>query len=274
MPRRFGRLADYQIFNPQSKPRMATAKTLPFNDEPPAAKSADEPRLIRPVKRLADEPVVATVNDIDIAFAELTWIAFKLDTTNKLLNTELDILRKKYQPHFQVDPKASAALGEPPPQTLSDRKAAIEAAVMAYAKDHKNELVTEKLKTKDFGVGTIAFKLNPESLMPFKPSAESEADIETDAPTEADPSDSELLDKALHALLDEYQLPQAIERALKKKAGETDRKLSDFLRCKWSWDASGIVKIFKDKLLGNDALEPLGIKVDRKEERIEIHLKP
>ena len=244
------------------------AKTLKLFEEPEedAPEKPAEPKLIRPVKRLADsEPTVAGENDILLAFSELAWIAFKEDTASKLQNVELDIIRKKYLRHFQVDSHATAAEGEAAPQTLAARRCELEAAVCAYAREHKAELITKDSKTKDFGVGTVAFKQNPESLMPLpadKPSA-----------GETTPSDADLLKLALDKLLDEYDLPKVIERALKKKAGETGRKLSDFLRFTWAWDARGIVTLIKDKLVTNAEIEPLGLKVDRTAERVEIKLK-
>lgn len=232
---------------------MATTFTEPEQESKPA-----EPKLIRPVKRLADQPVVATDNDVLIALAELSWLETKSTAVNKMLTAELDAVRKKYQRHHQVDSHATAAAGEAAPQTLDARRADLEASVCVYAKANKDSLVTEKLKTHDFGIGTVAFKLSPLSLMSLI------------AATSGNPKP---LDDALTRLLSEQEIPQAIERKLKTTPAGFPRPLSDFLRVSINWDTAAIVTLVKDDLVKSQALKPLGIKVERADERIEIRLK-
>ena len=240
---------------------MAT-KTL-FPDPPevssPKPEASSEPKLQRPTKRLADDkPVIETENDILIAFNELSWIESKSSLATRLQNVELDLVRKKYLRHFQVDSHATAAEGEAAPQTLAARRCELEAAVCVYAEKHKKDLVTEQLKTHDFGVGTIAFKLSPLALM---------------ATAKETTKEPKPLDAALKKLLDEHQIPQTIEAKLKTKPEGVPRPLSDFLRVDFSWDARNIVAMVKDDLLKSKLLKPLGIKVERPDERIEVKLK-
>lgn len=238
---------------------MAKQTALKLFEEPPEEPKPSEPKMIRPVKRLDDvEPAVSTENDVLIAFSELSWLAAKEDTAAKLMNAELDHVRKKYLKHFQVDSHATAAEGEAAPQTLAQRRCELEAAVCVFAIEHKSELVSDKLKTKDFGVGTIGFKLCPQSLMPLNP------------PTEQDPKP---LDAALQVLLQEHHIPQTVERKLKAKPEGCSRPLSDLIRVAYAWDANNITKLVKDSLVANDELNTLLIKVDRSPERVEVKLK-
>lgn len=264
MPRRFGRLADYQIFNPRSEPRMAKPTKSLFPD-PPAEQTSevskpasDEPKLIRPVKRLADEPDVATDNDIQIALTELVWIDNKEKTAAKLQDVELDLVRKKYLKHFQVDSHATAPEGEPAPQTLAQRRQQLEQAITAYATKHKKTLLEGDSKTKDFGIGTIAFKLCPLSLM-------ATAKETKDVPKP--------LDAALQALLAANEIPQMIEKKLKVKPEGVNRPLADLLRVSFAWNAAGIVALVKDEKMTSADFKPIGLKVDRNDERVEIRLK-
>lgn len=203
--------------------------------------------FVRPRLRLDDEaPVVGSESDIDLAFAELSWIDTRLIVVTAELNAELDSIRKRFAAKFLVNDDGD--------QLLVKRREAIETAVRDFARSNKESLLAglgEK-KTRQFGLGTIGFKLSSEAVMP----RHSDADLAS----------------CLSALLDRFQIREKLTSWLNDFV-HVGLPLGSLLRWSLDWDAAAIKKAFAEKRITAEQLAEIGLKVDRDEERIEVKLK-
>lgn len=206
--------------------------------------------LQRPRSRLDDvAPIVGSDTDIETALSELAWIEAKSMLASTQLNAELDKVRKKYAPQELVDPDAAADAKE----KLADRRSKLITAITTFATSARDAILAGlgKKKTREFPLGSVAFKLQPEKLMPMGDS----------------------LDECLQATLRKYELPGTVDRWLNEYSVAPGVPLGDLLRVSFAWDATRIKDLMEKQRLTAEQLADFGLKIDREPEKVCVELK-
>jgi hypothetical protein len=208
--------------------------------------------LARPAQRLDEVvPVVASEADVEMAFSELSWLDCKQRTCDVLVNAELDRIRKKNQKHYLVAPASDEV---PEPLTLRQRYDQLVSAITEFARSAKEALLApakKGAKSRDFTLGTIGFRLQPEKLKP-----------------RLDKS----LEEILQAVLDEHGIRAKVQSWLTEFT-HVGLPLGDMVTVSYSWNARRILELAELKKISVEQLAEIGLKVERDPERVEVKLK-
>lgn len=209
--------------------------------------------LTRPAHRLDElNPVVTCEADIEVALAELCWCDYRQRSVDTLVNAELDAIRRTKLKHYLVTPASDE---QPEPLTLKQRYEKLVSAVVTFATSAKDALLASAkkgAKSREFGLGTIAYRQQPEKLK--SRFAES------------------TLDDLLQTLLDRHGLPAIVNRWLTEYSG-AGLPLGDMITVSYGWNVSRIKDLVDLKKITHEQLAEIGLKIERDPERVEVKLK-
>lgn len=208
--------------------------------------------IARPAPRLDDaEPVVGCEADIDFALAEMAEIEAKQRAVQRLFRAELEPVQAQLA---EIEKRHAQHYLKPSALRLKQRAEKLLSAVVAFAREAKDSLLAgakKGSKSREFTLGTIAFRLQPAKLKSrFEETSR---------------------DDLLHVLLDLFGVRAKVQDWLSTFT-HCGLPLGEMVRVDYSWNVARILELAELKKITPEQLAEMGLAIEREPEKVDVKL--